>query len=541
MKQLHSHSGGALFAVAITALVLAVGPLGRANAGAGDLDPQFGNGGKVITPLGFGDRVTCLAFQSDGKIIAAGASASRGIYYASDFALVRYQADGSLDLSFGFGGRVITDFLGDEDYVNAVALQRDGKIVVAGRGREGATIYFGLARYNTEGSLDATFGSGGRLLTSFFGYGDDALAMAIQPDGKIIAGGRTFTGPTDVDFGLARYNTNGTLDATFGSGGKVHTDFGNYDLITAMAIQPDGKIVAGGDTTNKDTNTDFALARYNKDGSLDSSFGSGGKVVTDFFRQPDSVAALALQPDGKIVLAGDVSTDASPHDDAGGFGLARYNNDGSLDSTFGSGGKVITEGELIAAHAVVIQPNGKIIAAGLAIHNRSDGDFALARYNSNGSLDPGFGSGGIVTTDFTPSDQAFALGLQSNGKVVAGGSVYDVTKGSGFALARYDFGDIITKSYDMHVQNDTCVLKLDSATGDYSFTDCASGFTLEGVGKIKIRGCKLTLHDASEDRDVWVKVNVCTHTGKTVIELVSQGMSYSLKDGDITASVSPCR
>ncbi|MEK6286133.1 MAG: delta-60 repeat domain-containing protein [Acidobacteriota bacterium] len=543
MKQLHTHSAAAFIAVAITALVLAVGPLGRVNAGVGELDPQFGNGGKVFTHLAFGDRVTCLAFQPDGKIIAGGASGSRPIYDAFDFTLVRYQADGSLDLSFGFGGKVITDFLGDEDYVNAVAVQADGKIVAAGRARKGVVIYFGLARYNTDGSLDATFGSGGKLLTNFFGYGGDALAMAIQPDGRIVAAGRTFSGPSEVqvDFGVARYNIDGSLDATFGSGGKVATDFGAYDLITAMAIQPDGRIVAGGDTYTEGAQNDFALARYNKDGSLDSTFGSGGKVVTDFAGLPDFLAGLALQPDGKIVLAGDVSTYVSASRDDIGFGLARYNKDGSLDSSFGSGGKVITQGVLICADAVAIQPNGKVIAAGLAVPNTPDGDFALSRYNSNGSLDPGFGSGGIITTDFTPSDRAFALGLQSNGKVVAAGAAYDVTKGSGFALARYDFGDITTKSFDMHLQNDTCVLQLDSATGDYSFTDCASGFTIEGVGKIKVRGCKLILHDASENHDVWAKLNVCTHTGKTAIELFSQGMSYSLKDADITASVSPCR
>lgn len=541
MKQLLIQSAGAFIAVATTALILAVGPLGRVYAGVGDLDPNFGNGGKVITRLGFGDRVTSLAFQPDGKIVAAGASASRAIYDASDFALVRYQADGSLDLSFGSGGRVITDFLGDEDYVNAVALQRDGKIVAAGRARKGAVIYFGLARYNTDGSLDATFGSGGKLLTSFFGIGDDALAMAIQPDGKIVAAGKTFTGPSEVDFALARYNSNGTLDATFGSGGKVHTDLGGYDLITAMAIQPDGKIVAGGDTYTEGAQNDCALARYNKDGSLDSTFGSGGKVVTDFAGLPDFVAGLALQPDGKIVLAGDVSTYVSASRDDIGFGLARYNKDGSLDSSFGSGGKVITEGDLIAAHAVVVQPNGKIIAAGLAVHTTANGDFGLARYNSNGSLDSAFGTGGIVTTDFSPSDTAFAIAIQSDGKIVAAGAAFDVQTGNGFALARYDFGDITTKSYDMHLQNETCVLQLDSATGDYSFTDCAGGLILEGAGKIKLRGCKLTLHDASEDHDVWAKLNLCAHSGKTDIELFSQGMSYSLKDADITASVSPCR
>lgn len=154
MKQLHTHSAAAFIAVAITALVLAVGPLGRVNAGVGELDPQFGNGGKVFTHLAFGDRVTCLAFQSDGKIIAAGASGTRGIFYASDFALVRYNADGSLDESFGAGGKVMTDFFDYEDYINAVALQTDSKIVVAGRARDGALAYFGLARYNKDGSLD---------------------------------------------------------------------------------------------------------------------------------------------------------------------------------------------------------------------------------------------------------------------------------------------------------------------------------------------------------------------------------------------------
>jgi uncharacterized delta-60 repeat protein len=541
MKQPHARSTAAFIAVAVIASVISVGPLCQVYAGVGNLDSSFGNGGKVVTHLGYGDRVTCLAFQPDGKIIAAGVSASRGIYSASDFALVRYNADGKLDLSFGVDGKVLTDFFGDEDYINAVALQFDGKIVAAGRARKGALIYFGLARYNKDGSLDSTFGSGGKLLTSFFGFGDDALAMAIQPDGRIVAGGRTFTGPSsEVDFALARYNSDGTLDTTFGAGGTVHTDFGAYDLITAMAIQPDGKIVAAGDTFTEGAQNDFALARYNRDGSLDSTFGSSGRVVTDFVRLEDFVAGIALQPDGKIVLAGDVSTFTSPSFDAIGFGLARYNKDGRLDSTFGSGGKVITEGELIAARAVIIQPNGKLIAAGLAIHNNSNGDFALTRYNSNGSLDQGFGSGGIITTDFTPGDYAFALGLQSNGKVVAAGSVTDA-QGSGFGLARYDLGDITSKSYDMHVQNGTSVLQLDSVSGDYRFTDCASGFNIEGAGKIKFRGCKLILHDASDDNDVWAKVNICTHTGKTVIELFSQGTSYRLKDADITASVSPCR
>lgn len=547
MKQLHTHSAGRFIAIAVAALsfvVGAVGPLSRVYAAVGDLDPKFGDGGKVFTHIGFGDRVTSLAFQPDGKIIAAGASGNRGIFFASDFALVRYNADGSLDTSFGAGGKVTTDFFDYEDYINAVALQTDGKIVVAGRARDGALAYFGIARYNKDGSLDSTFGSGGKVVTSFFGYGDDPHALAIQPDGKLVVAGTAFSassipgaGGPNANFGLARYNSDGSLDPTFGSVGKVTTDFGNFDIITAIAIQPDGRIVAGGDTTNQNTNTDFALARYNIDGSLDSSFGSGGKVVTDFVRQPDFVGGLALQPDGRIVVAGDVSTNEG---DADGFGLARYNKDGSLDSSFGSGGKVITEGELIAAYAVAIQPNGKIIAAGLARSSFSNVDFGLARYNSNGSLDPGFGSGGIITTDFTPSDQVSALAIQSDGKVVAGGAAYDTQMGNGFALARYDVGDI-NAIYDTHIQNDTSLLQFDSITGDYSFTDCASGFTLTGVGHIKAKGCKIIVQDGGNDFDLWAKINLCTSVGKASIQLLPNGVTYVVKDRDTTKRISLCR
>src|ERR1041384_1528732 len=538
MKLLNKHSAGGVIVIAVTALCFLVESIGPTLAyAAGGLDPKFGNGGKVFTHIGFGDRVNSLAFQPDGKIIAAGGSASSGIFYASDFALVRYNADGSVDSTFGAGGKVLTDFFNYEDYINAVALQKDGKIVAAGRARDGANLYFGIARYNTNGSLDSSFGTGGKVVTSFFGYGDDAHALAIQPDGKIVVAGTAFAassvpdGSPNPTFGLARYNSDGRLDPTFGTAGKVSTDFGN--IITSIAIQPGGKI------TNRDTNTDFALARYNKDGSLDSSFGSGGKTITDFLRQPDSVAGLALQSDGKIVVAGTAHTSVSPDNDAEGFGLARYDKDGKLDSSFGSGGKVITQGELIGASAVAIQPNGKILAAGFAFHN-SSADFALARYNSNGSLDTAFGSGGIITTDITPGDQAFALGLQSDGKVVVGGAGYSAQSGNGFVLARYDVGSISTRVFDTQIQNGASLLQFDSVTGDYSFTDCTSGLTLTGVGRIKAHGCNLVLQDAGDDFDVWAKVNLCTNSGKTSIQLFPQGMSFTFKTGDITTTASPC-
>lgn len=519
--------------VAIVAMIVFSAPPRRASAAIGDLDPGFGKAGKVITHLGFGDRVSALAIQTDGKIIAAGTSAGSGMFSAEDFALVRYNTDGSLDSSFGADGKVISDFQGQQDQIDAIALQPDGKIVVAGR----SNVPFALTRYTSDGKLDFGFGSSGRAFIP--GFGADGHALAIQPDGKIIVAGNTFTGPTEVDFALARFNSDGSVDSTFGNGGKVSTDFGNFDIIKSMAIQPDGKIVAGGLTINKDTNTDFALVRYNKDGSLDSTFGSGGTTVTDFARFPDALAAVALQADGKIVAAGGIFTFLDPSRSDPGIGVVRYNTNGSLDSSFGSGGKVVTQDNVIGADAVAVQRNGKIIAAGLA----KGGDFGVVRYNANGSLDSSFGTKGVVTTDFASSggERAFALAIQKDGRIVAAGSAFDQVTGSAFALARYLVAGFSNKTFDMHLQKDGSLLQFDSETGDYSFTDCASGFTLEGTGTIKLKGCKLILRDGSNEFDLSAKINLCTNSGKSSIQLFSQGLFFNVKDGDITSSISECK
>jgi len=215
---------------------------------------------------------------------------------------------------------VTTDF-GGSDYGFSVALQPDGKIVVAGY----AGGDFALARYNSDGALDTSFGSGGKVTTDFGGsYHPDGFSVALQPDGKIVVAG--YAGG---DFALARYNSDGALDTSFGSGGKVTTDFGGSDAGYSVALQPDGKIVVAGYA-----GLDFALARYNSDGALDTSFGTGGKVTTDFSGGRDVGYSVALQPDGKIVVAGYAGVD---------FALARYNSDGALDTSFGSGGKVTTD------------------------------------------------------------------------------------------------------------------------------------------------------------------------------------------------------
>ena len=366
MKRFMSHTNIGQISVGIALLLSLCLPL-RAYAAAGDLDPTFGNGGKVTTDFGGSDVANALAIQPDGKIVVAGNT--------SDLSLVlaRYNGNGSLDTTFGTGGSVVTGLLRGSD----VVIQPDGKIVVAGDS-DGD---FAVARFNSNGSLDTSFGIGGVVTTDFSGEADQSFAVALRSDGKIVAAGRAFNfnKGTFVDFALARYNSDGSLDAGFGSGGKVTTHFGFRDNEQALdvALQPDGKIIAAGAVVA--TFSDFALARYNNDGSLDASFGSGGKVTTDFFIDDDVANGLALQSDGRIVAAGFA---ANPNTFSFDFALARYNSDGSLDAGFGSGGKVTTDffNRFDVAHDVALQPDGKIVAAGIANTGAANTDFAVARY-----------------------------------------------------------------------------------------------------------------------------------------------------------------
>jgi uncharacterized delta-60 repeat protein len=399
----------------------------------GSLDPNFGTGGKVLTDFSNSeDAASAVAIQGDGKIVAAGSFHAGGPY---DFALARYNANGSLDTSFGSGGKVVTDVCGCYQALNALAIQGDGKIVAAGVALASSQGSFTLARYSADGILDPSFGSGGKVLTAF----GNAYAVAIQGDGKIVAAGYS-SGSPNFRWGLARYNPDGSLDTSFGSGGKVVTDFGLSGPVVGgafgLAILGDGKIVAAG-LSGPYRAWDFALARYNANGSLDTSFGSGGKVVTDFGGGSDEVHAVAIQGDGKIVAAGSALASGVIYDYN--FALARYSADGILDTTFGSGGKVLTSfggsESMDVANGLAIQGDGKIAAGGYANY----GDFALARYSADGNLDTSFGSGGKVVTDFggtSSLDQAFAIAIQGDGKIVAAGGSY--ASGSlDFAIARY--------------------------------------------------------------------------------------------------------
>jgi uncharacterized delta-60 repeat protein len=410
-------------------LVAGITPMALAN---GSLDTSFGAGGKVVTAIGSSDDyASSIAIQSDGKIVVAGYLWNGSGY---DFALSRYNPDGSLDTSFGMGGKVTTAIGLSNGYANSVEIQSDGKIVVAGFSRNGSDADFALVRYNVDGSLDTSFGIGGIVTTAIGSTSEVAHSLAIQSDGKIVAAGYS-DNESDVDFALVRYNVDGSLDTSFGVGGIVTTAVGSsFDEVYSVVIQSDGKIVAAGHSWNG-SDSDFALVRYNVDGSLDTTFGIGGKVTTAIGSSEDLVTSVVTQGDGKIVAAG-ISYDERYSD----FALVRYNVDGSLDTTFGIDGIVTTVigSESSYAYSIKIQGNGKIVAAG---HSGSGGGrdvFALARYNVDGSLDTSFGIDGIVTTAIgSSSDYAYSVAIQSNGKIVAAGYSWNGSNDD-FALARYN-------------------------------------------------------------------------------------------------------
>jgi uncharacterized delta-60 repeat protein len=355
---------------------------------------------------------------------------------------------GRLDPSFGVRGVVLTDFnRGSYEAAYALAIQPDGKLVAAGFSTSSTTPDFGVARYTSNGHLDRRFGAGGRVVTAFGGSGnaDVANAVAIDWNGKVVVAGYSYSDASaSTDFALARYNPDGTLDSTFNSTGKVLTDLsgsGNTDAAQAVAIDSNGKIVVAGYSNASGISYDFALARYNRDGTLDRSFNSTGKVLTDFSGSGsgDVAYALALQSDGKIVVAGLSDASGIPYD----FALARYNPDGTLDSAFNFTGKVFTDfsesGSVDVARALAIQSDGKIVAAGYSHAGGISNDFALARYNPDGTLDGSFNSTGKILTDFSGSesqDEGSAVAIQSDGKIVAAG-FSDVSGTSDFAIARY--------------------------------------------------------------------------------------------------------
>jgi uncharacterized delta-60 repeat protein len=409
---------------------------------AGALDPTFGTGGKDITDFGgSGDYAGDVVLLPGGKILVGGGG-------NHDFALARYNSDGTLDTTFGTGGKVTTDFGIPDDNFRAFTAQPDGKILSVGSidGPIGDTA---LARYNPDGSLDASFGTGGKVITDVTGRFEQAIGVALQSDGKIVIVGHVHEGGPGFQILLARFNSNGSLDTTFGSGGSVRRPTFPSQLQysgNAIAVQPDDKlIVAASSSTGGATGDigDFVVLGFTPNGGLHATFGTGGIVTTSFAVNSgvDHAYNLVLQPDGKIVVVGGGGSSwVLP----GGvfyenLALARYNPNGTLDTAFGTGGKILTPfgvGGAVASD-VALLASGQIVVAG-STGTTTTGpeiDFALALYTNNGVLEPSFGSGGKITTDFSSGqrDHGSDLVVQPDGKIVVVGSSV-----GNWALARYE-------------------------------------------------------------------------------------------------------
>ena len=459
-------------ASAVAVLWLVVSSLAAAFPGAPDA--TFGSGfGTVITPIGSGTDVAySLALQPDGMIVVAG-TCSNGTDY--DFCLARYLANGALDTNFNGIGKVITAIGNGNDGAYSVALQPDGKIVVAGSCLNGTTYDFCLARYSASGALDLSFNGTGKVITAIGSGNDAAYSVALQPDGKIVVAGRCSNG-TNTDFCLARYLASGALDLSFNGTGKVITMIGNGgDVARGVALQPDGKIVVAGYCING-TTYDFCLARYLASGALDLSFNGSGTVITPIGVGDDYAISLALQPDGKIIVAGVCSNGANSD-----FCLARYLANGAFDTSFNSTGKVITPigSSDDYGYSVALQPDGKIVVAGYC-SNGANLDFCLARYLANGTLDTSFGSTGkVITAIGSSTDVANSAALQPDGKIVVAGYCSNGSNDD-FCLARYEGGPNTPKTLTEYIYNPLNYYFLTSRDTEKAALDALPGWARTG-------------------------------------------------------------
>lgn len=460
----------------------------------GALDTTFNGTGKVNTDLNLNsmDVGNAVTLQSDGKIVVAGES-------SADFGVVRYNPDGSLDVGFGGGDGMVTTNFGTNatDIGRGVIVHNDGKITVAGRSRT----ELACAQYNTDGTLVNSFGRNGLLiqnagnnqLSGFGGY----WGIALQSDGKFVAAGDGWRDVSANDFTVSRINANGTFDFTFNGGdGIASTDFaGRYDEATDIAVQPDGKIIAAGRATDATGANQVALARYNVNGTLDTSFDADGLVTTDLAQySSEDTQALALQPDGKMIVAGSAKNPTTLLNDAY---LIRYNANGSLDSSFGTGGIVITLGNQVAEgnvwlypYDIVLQPNGKIVVAGLADYISVYGDGYVARYNANGSLDatfltnvPNHTVNGSVVVNFANNYNVLnAVALQSDGKIVVAGWTNEASPD--LTVARLNTNGALDTSFDGDGKLTT---DFGNNTGDFAYdVDIQPDGKIVAVGRTNI-------------------------------------------------------
>jgi len=422
----------------------------------------FGHTAMAAESSAYGNSV---AAQRDGKIIVAGYAEVGGV---DQFVLVRYNSDGSLDTTLKGSGK-LTTAVGKDCHGKGVALQGDGKIVVAGYSfKAGGGQCFTVLRYTADGSLDTSFADSGKVTTNVGTKYASAESVTIQSDGKIVVAGDSFNASGNNDFAVVRYNANGTLDMSFNETGKATADFGAHDYGRSVAVHGDGRIVVTGYTTKSyESKKECALACFKANGSLDTTFNGTGEVTTNFGGDGNAEGrSVAVQTDGKIVVVGYATAGNTEE-----FALARYNADGTLDTSFGDSGQVMTDVGISGSNAtgVALQKDGKIVVAGYAVNNSGTNyDFACVRYNTDGKVDQSFGDGGKVMTSVGQGDgKANSVAVQSDGKIIVAGSVY--------------FGDV-TVAGSVYVGDSKFAVVRYEASGKLDMSFNAAGSVLTAVG-----------------------------------------------------------
>lgn len=441
--------------------------------GPGDLDPTFNGTGVLTTAVTTStDAPNSVIIQPDGKILAAGYSNNPN----NVFTLVRYTPTGQLDLTFNMTG-IVTTAVGNRSNIYAVTLQPDQKIVVAGVSE---IKYFALARYDPDGKLDPTFNGTGIVTTSLGIDPSTTKAITIQPDGPLVVAGIQQTG-SDHYLALAHYQNNGALDPDFYGTGLITTplDIPPNSVGTQVVFQPDDKVLVAGYTYEM-----MFITRYTPEGNLDTTFNGTGLVTTTVSGSNlHQVMDIALQPDGKIIIAGAANQGGSTFLDTM---VARYNPDGSLDSTFKGTGIITTPlgSRDDGSFGVTVQPNGKIISGGAV--NRIPGGLALSvvRYESNGDLDTSFKGTGIVTTSIsTELNFPSEVLLQPDGKIILIGYVDSPSTDLDFFAIRY-LGDpqpVLTPSLTLHKQVNVSLAEVgQQITYTYRLTN-SGDITLTGL------------------------------------------------------------
>jgi uncharacterized delta-60 repeat protein len=420
----------AAISIATTSIATTV----TAHAGMAVLDPAFNGSGMVVTSLADNLHATARSVieQPDGKLVVVGNTYEGSNDKGAAFMLLRYNTDGTLDATFNGDGMVLKPIGDKRDIAYAVVQQDDGKLVVAGGSEGGPALgSFALLRCNADGSLDSSFNGSGTVVSTLNIGNVSAFALIQQADGKLLAAGHDNAN----GFALVRYNRNGSLDGSFGNGlGYVITKVGSRAWGTSLLQQADGKIVIAGHSGDLHA---MALPRYLPDGSLDKSFGEAGIVNTVFAGSKTLTNSVIEQADGKLVVAGTAAVDVDGKS-VQGMAAARYNPDGTLDGGFGVGGKqVVIAAEPSTARSVVLQPDGKYLLAGHQHRSEGQHDIVLARLNEDGSIDTAFGINGRDVLPDSHHGNDFAGNMVSTREgslVVVGSSATSGTSPLGDAL-----------------------------------------------------------------------------------------------------------